>query len=174
MKTLTSLSAAAVIFFSLGSPAVGETAAVTADRPAQHNAQKANPKETVFKYLQDASYAQVSLSEKERTKAQMKEVLAPYFTDEIADAYLKYNAVKGETQYIVYGTDFPILSLPFFSYDESTKIKQQKNKTIVYQYFKKTDTGPVTFEGHYEAVTMIRTDGAWKISSISESKEEPN
>ncbi|WP_162356552.1 DUF3993 domain-containing protein [Metabacillus mangrovi] len=183
MKIRSVVAASTIFFFSFGAPAVGETAAPTI-KPAQaaetvnkaetvDNTEKVNKTETTLELLQDAYQKQISLGNEERSKQEMKEVLEPYFTEKMADVYLKHNAVKGEKEYIVYGTDFPILSIPFFAYDSSTKIKDLGNKKIVYQYFEKTDEGPVTYEGHYESVTLVKEDGHWKVASISESLTEP-
>ncbi|MBS2968654.1 DUF3993 domain-containing protein [Metabacillus sp. KIGAM252] len=173
MKALSTITATAVLFFSLGSPAVGETVSVKTDRVQQSAPQQATVKQRSFNMLQDAYQAQISLGSKERSKTEMKRVLNPYFTDEMANIYLKHNAVKGQKQYIVYGTDFPILSIPFFSYGAETKLKDKGDKRIIYQYFEHTDEGPVTYDSHYEAVTLTKSAGKWKVSSITESKEEP-
>ncbi|WP_082883763.1 DUF3993 domain-containing protein [Bacillus sp. SJS] len=173
MKALSTIVAASVLFFSMGSPATGETVSVKTDRPHQSVQDQTTVKQRSFNMLQAAYQTQISLSSKERTKSEMKRILAPYFTDDMADIYLKHNAVKGQKQFIVYGTDFPILSIPFFSYGPETKLKDKGDKRIIYQFFEKTDEGPVSYDNHYEAVTLTKTGGKWKVSSITESKEEP-
>ncbi|MGD6817590.1 DUF3993 domain-containing protein [Metabacillus sp. 84] len=179
MRALTSIAAAAVLFFSIGSPQAGGSFLADTSSPRAEAAEKQkqnpnpNPNQKVFSHLQDAYQTQVSLSSKERSKTEMKSVLSPYFTDNMADVYLKYNAVKGEEKYIVYGTDFPILSIPFFSYSSDTKVLDKGNKKIVYQYFEAVDEGPVTYEGHYESVTLVKTDTGWKVAAIKESLKAP-
>ena len=56
-------------------------------------------REQVFNFLEDAFESQVSLSEHDRTMAEIEEVLNPYFTEGYKALFIKENVVGQENQY---------------------------------------------------------------------------
>ncbi|MCD7035466.1 DUF3993 domain-containing protein [Metabacillus sp. GX 13764] len=162
MKKLTYLLIAGALFLMMGLPFAGNSAEADQAPLSQADAS------ALLKKAQDA---EASLTEKERSKAEMAAILTTYMTPEIAGQYIKANAVKGNNEWIVYGTDFPALAVPYFDYSQNTKIANEKDGVLVYQHFAAEDEGPVSYSGHYESVTLKKDDGAWKISSINPYSE---
>ncbi|HZH62898.1 MAG TPA: DUF3993 domain-containing protein [Metabacillus sp.] len=124
-------------------------------------------RENILSHLQNAYYAQQSLSEKPREKEEMVHILSDYFDKGLTNQYLKENMVEENGQYIVYGTDFPIYVIPFFTYDEKTKIIEMQDHIIVYEFFPASTDGPVSYDDHYEWVKLLKTSKGLKISKIN-------
>lgn len=123
-------------------------------------------KEDVFLLLKKAFYAQVSLSEKKRTMEEIINQLSPYFDDKIMAVFLEENLVYMDGKYITFGTDFPIYYVPYFSYSAKTKIHMKGDQMYVYEFFPKSEGGPVSYEAHYEGVLLLNKAGKWKITNI--------
>ncbi|WP_299086729.1 DUF3993 domain-containing protein [uncultured Metabacillus sp.] len=132
-----------------------------------------NSKAEILNHIQDAFQAQTSLTEKPRSLYEMRLILTPYFENELIKKYMDANVQPIEDQFIVYGTDFPVYTIPFFSYDEHTKVVEEGNQRIIYEFFQATSDGPVEYEDHYELVKMRKTNGSWKIYSIDSQKQKP-
>jgi len=132
-------------------------------------------KET-FLFLQDALKAQLSLGDKFHTDKEMNSILSPFFTIDYQNLFLAEHIFSEPEGYILYGTDVFDYFIPMYSYDNNTKIMtDNKNKMVVYEYFLPQLEGPVIWEKpHYESITMIKTEGGWKISDFNISEEKPN
>ncbi|WP_318504972.1 DUF3993 domain-containing protein [Bacillus sp. T3] len=120
-------------------------------------------REAVFEFLQDAFQAQVSLSEKDRNLNEVKELLAPYFTNEYMELFLKENLVEENGRYFTLGTDFALYYIPFFEFSDKTQIVTRQNQIYVYEFFPGNMEGPVTYENHYEGVLLEKKDGHLKV-----------
>jgi len=120
-------------------------------------------REAVFEFLQDAFQAQVSLSEKDRNLNEVKELLAPYFTNEYMELFLKENLVEENGKYFTLGTDFALYYIPFFEFSDKTQIVRRQNQIYVYEFFPGNMEGPVTYENHYEGVLLEKNAGKLKV-----------
>ncbi|MFC0270712.1 DUF3993 domain-containing protein [Metabacillus herbersteinensis] len=129
--------------------------------------------EETFALLQDAFDVQVSLTEKERTLDDISTILSQYFSESLIVKYVDANVHEFEGGYIAYATDFPQHTIPFFDYNEYTKVIYSEDMITVYQFFKGSSEGPVTYDDHYQVVNLKLFDGHWKIDSIHEAKTEP-
>ncbi|MFS0823789.1 DUF3993 domain-containing protein [Bacillus sp. 1P02SD] len=133
-------------------------------------------KEQVFTLLQEAFQAQSSLTLEFRTYDEVEQILAPYFHEDYAATFLEENLIKEEEGYIVYGSDFAIYFVPFYSYTDETKIlfDQEKNKMYVYELFKAPDSGPVSYKDHYEVITLEKMNSNWVITELAMEDEPPS
>jgi hypothetical protein len=130
-------------------------------------------RKTVLKHIQNAFDSQVSLTETARSKEEIKRILSTYFENDFIEKYMKENVHALDDQFIVYGTDFPMYTIPFFTYDENTKTFEHKSERIVFEFFPASSEGPVAYNAHYEVVKMRNTPAGWKIYSIeNEVKQE--
>jgi hypothetical protein len=127
----------------------------------------------VLTHVQNAFNAQVSLTEKPRTLEEIKQILSIYFEDDLIELYVDSNVHKEGGNYIVYGTDFPMYTIPFFSYDENTKVYEQDNERIIYEFFPASTDGPVVYDDHYEMIKMRKSKDGWKIYSIRNHLKQP-
>ena len=123
-------------------------------------------RENILSHLQDAFKAQQSLSEKPREKEEMVQILSEYFNKDITNQYLKKNLFEEDGKYIVYGTDFPIYVIPFFAYDEKTKIIEENDQIVVYEFFPASNDGPVSYDDHYEWVKLTKTQKGLMVTDI--------
>ena len=154
------------------------------------NADRQLNKEEAFRLLQNAFKTQVALSEKPRSMEEVKESLKRYFTPEYTNDFIEMNVqenMDGEG-YLAYGTDFALYYIPFFTYDENTKVGYDSdlNQWYVYEWFEESSEGPVTYNGHYEAVGLTFEDGRWavddyqiqfnpdELSTSADLEDEPN
>ncbi|PQD94979.1 hypothetical protein CYL18_11640 [Pradoshia eiseniae] len=154
------------------------------------NADRQLNEEEAFRLLQNAFKTQVALSEKPRSMEEVKESLGRYFTPEYTNDFIEMNVqenLDGEG-YLAYGTDFALYYIPFFTYDENTKVGYDSdlNQWYVYEWFEESSEGPVTYNGHYEAVGLTFEDGRWavddyqiqfnpdELSTSADLEDEPN
>ncbi|MEK5522472.1 hypothetical protein B5V89_16145 [Heyndrickxia sporothermodurans] len=110
--------------------------------------------------------AQVQLSEKERSLNEINELMEPYFTKKFIPLFLKENLVKTDHGYQTFGTDFPLYYIPFFSYDEYTKVVKDGNCYYVVESINHHQEGPVKYEKDYKGVRLIHEDGKWKVDEV--------
>lgn len=129
-------------------------------------------RENILSHLQSAFNAQQSLSEKPREKEEMVHILSDYFDKEVINQYLGENMFEENGQYIIYGTDFPSYVIPFFTYDEKTKIMEENDQIIVYEFFPATSDGPVSYDNHYEWVKLTKTQKGLIITEIGNYAED--
>ncbi|MRX73784.1 DUF3993 domain-containing protein [Bacillus lacus] len=128
-------------------------------------------KEEMNEFLQSAFAAQVSLSERERSLDEMQQILKPYFSENFIETYLKQQAVQLDGGYIVYGTDFSVSTIPFYSYNNKTIMVENSTSILVHELFPAPTEGPVYHEDMYGSVNIEKTENGPRILSIIESKE---
>ncbi|WP_010282865.1 DUF3993 domain-containing protein [Bacillus timonensis] len=143
------------------------TAKASSDQPLSQ--------EQVFTLLQEAFQAQSSLTLEFRTYEEIQQILSPHFHEEYAKAFLQENLIKEEEGYIVYGSDFALYFIPFYSYSDKTKVlfNQEENKYYVYELFEAQDSGPVSYNAHYEVITIEKINSNWLITDLSMQDEAP-
>ncbi|WP_409305245.1 DUF3993 domain-containing protein [Peribacillus sp. SCS-155] len=125
-------------------------------------------KQEVYQFLQDAFGQQVRLSEEPRTKAEIKAILEPYFTETFIRVFMKENVKKVNGGYATLGTDFALYYIPFFTYGGSTEVIHDKaGRMIVLERFGASGDGPVTEDSHTESVALVKERGGWKITDVS-------
>ncbi|WP_197089521.1 DUF3993 domain-containing protein [Bacillus sp. SA1-12] len=134
---------------------------------------KSNSKAEILNHIQDAFQAQTSLTEKPRSLHEIKQILSTHFEHKLIKKYMDENVHPIKDQFIVYGTDFPVYTIPFFSYDENTKVIEEGNQRIIFEFFQAASDGPVEYEDHYEFVKMHKTNKGWKIYSIDSQTQKP-
>lgn len=117
-------------------------------------------------FVKDAFHTQVALSEKERSLNEIKDMLNTYFTKDFTSLFLKENLVKTDKGYQTFGSDFPLYYIPFFSYDDQTKVKKLGNRVYIFENMAKKDTGPVFYKSDYQGVRLKKVKGVWKIDEI--------
>jgi hypothetical protein len=122
-------------------------------------------REDVFSLLHSAFLAQLSLNEKERTMEEIKLILDPYFSEDYQQLFLEANLYEENEKYVTYGTDFGEYFIPFFKFSESTKVVVEDDVIYVFEYFPKNTYGPVGYDSHYEGLSLIKSNGQWKISN---------
>ncbi|WP_226666035.1 DUF3993 domain-containing protein [Metabacillus litoralis] len=131
-------------------------------------------REEILTLVQEAFQSQISLTEEPRTKENIKKILEQSFEEPFISKYFNENVQRlDDTQYIVYGTDFPINTIPFFQYNQDTIVKQEANKAVVYEYFEANNEGPVSFDAYYGVVYLQSNDKGWKINEIVSEKRKP-
>ncbi|MEH7383899.1 DUF3993 domain-containing protein [Bacillus sp. JJ1521] len=132
-------------------------------------------RDQVFSLLQEAFQAQTSLTSEFRTYDKVQQILAPYFHGDYAATFLEENLMSEEEGYIVYGSDFALYFIPFYSYTDETKIlfDQEENKIFVYELFKTPEEGPVSYKDHYEVITLQQIHSNWLITDLAMEEEAP-
>lgn len=161
LKAYTRLSVAVIFILLIG------VSYVAAEAPTQ--------KEEVFSFLQDAQVAQFSLGEKHRDMTEIQNVLDPYFSRDYQEQFLDAHLFKEEQGYITYGTDVPHFYIPFFTYDENTKIKQDEatGKLFAYQFFDVDESEANLYPDHYEYVEIEKNEQGLQVVSYGYEKEQP-
>ncbi|WP_010192708.1 DUF3993 domain-containing protein [Bacillus sp. m3-13] len=131
--------------------------------------------EEVYTFLKDAFQSQLSLGEKHRSLEEIDLVLDPYFTKEYQQSFLKEHLFEEEAGYITYGTDFPAYYIPFFSYDEETKVMESsEDEIIIYEFFTSEEDMPSLYDDHYEYVKLQETPSGWKVNDYGFEYEMPD
>lgn len=139
-------------------------------------AQEPLTREEALEFLMEAYEAQTSLGEKYQTYKEAREVLQPYFTDEYAKLFLEENLVLEDEGYTIYGSDFALYFIPFYSYSNETKFiyDEEKHQIYVYEFFLKPEEGPVNYEDHYETIILTEDEGQWKVREFIETTDKPD
>lgn len=120
-----------------------------------------------YKQLVKAAFhTQVALSEKERSINEIRGMLSTYFTKDFISLFLEENLVKTDNGYQTFGSDFPLYYIPFFTYNDNTKVKRVGNRLYIYENMSKKDGGPVIYKNDYQGVRLKKTEGEWKIDEI--------
>ncbi len=123
-------------------------------------------KEQVLTLVEDAYHTQVSLSEEPQTKKQIHLNLSKYFTNDLTENFISENVYEVEGGFITFGSDFASYYIPFFQYDESTKVKYIDGKWYVWEeHF--DEEGPFSTMTGIEGVVVSEEEGTWKVSSIT-------
>ena len=125
-------------------------------------------KEDVYEFLESAFLAQVSLSERGRSMAEVEEALDPFFKDGYKDEFIKENIVKENGEYWAYGSDFSRYYIPFYTFSEKTKIISIEDRIVVVEYFPASEEGPVGYKSHYKGIELEMVNGSWKASTYWE------
>ncbi|MCA1319048.1 DUF3993 domain-containing protein [Bacillus tianshenii] len=161
LKAYTRLSVAVIFILLIG------ISHVAAEAPAE--------KEKVFSLLKGAQEAQFSLGEKHRDMTEVQSVLDPYFSREYQEQFLDAHIFKEEKGYITYGTDVPHFYIPFFTYDENTKIKQDEasGKIYVYEFFGVDESEGYLYPDHYEFVELEQNEQGLQVVSYGYDEEQP-
>jgi hypothetical protein len=120
-------------------------------------------KNDVFRFLQQAFQAQISLSEQTRTKEEIIEVLSPYFSNEYQKMFWDENIFEEEGKFVTYGSDFAFYYIPFFQYSDETKVVISRESIYILQFFPSTINGPVSYGDHYEGIVLRKINGGWKV-----------
>jgi hypothetical protein len=119
-----------------------------------------------MQFLESAFNAQVSLSEQERSMAEVEAVLQPFFTDSFKRHFIKENIVEENGKYITYGSDFAPYYIPFFEFSNATKVVFLQGKIYIVEKFPASKDGPVSYETHYEGLELVKEDGSWKVNEL--------
>ncbi|AQX55374.1 DUF3993 domain-containing protein [Priestia flexa] len=130
----------------------------------------------IFTALHEAFQAQLRLTNEHYSKEKAMNTLLPYFEKSYAEKFLDDNMVQEAQGYTVYGSDFALHYIPYFSYDEQTKVAVHPSmqKAYVFEYFPAVKDGPVSYVGHYEMLTLTRHEGKWKVSGFTYSNQKPS
>ena len=128
-----------------------------------------------------AGEVQFKLAEDGNSYDEIHNILAPFFTPDFIDAFIKEIMFEENDLYYTIGTDFAPLYIPYFTYDDQTKVKitNDSMQVIVYQFFPKSTDGPVGYDDHNAAVIYELMNDEWRISTIDaaystdENSKEP-
>ncbi|WP_299740516.1 DUF3993 domain-containing protein [uncultured Rossellomorea sp.] len=123
--------------------------------------------ENALSLVENAFHTQVSLSEKPQSKKQINEKLSQYFTKDLTENFIRENVYEVEGGYITFGSDFAPHYIPFFKYDDSTKVEYIDGKWYVWEERTGEEEGPVSTDSGVEAVVVNEEEGSWKVSSIT-------
>lgn len=139
--------------------------------PVQVNAEnKLNDREEVLQFLEAAFHAQVSLSEQERSLAQVNEVLNPFFSKSFKNHFIEANVVEENGKYITYGSDFAPYYIPFFEFSDTTKVVFLQDNIYIIEHFPEKGDGPVSYDSHFEGIELVKEDGDWKVNEILQDR----
>lgn len=121
--------------------------------------------------VEKASDVQSSISEKGFTLTEVEKIMNPYFTKDFITQFVKQEMVMENGKYYTKPTDIPLYFIPFFTFEKSMEVykNKEKNTVTVYEYFPATTNGPVGYESHYEAVTLVKENNKWKIASVNQN-----
>ncbi|QFT88675.1 hypothetical protein FIU87_08470 [Bacillus sp. THAF10] len=141
-----------------------------------HAEQQPYSDKEVYSFLQEAFSAQISIGEDYFTKAEVEERLNPYFTKQYQQLFTAEHLVKDQEGYTTYGTDFAIYYIPFFSYNEDTKVLWSDNSSVitVYQFFPEDESMPSLYADHYEYVKLQLTDNKFIVTDYGFEYEKPD
>lgn len=131
--------------------------------------------EEIFSFLQEAKAAQFSLGEKHRDMTEIQNALDPYFSRDYQAQFLDAHLFKEEQGYITYGTDVPHFYIPFFTYDENTKVKQDEatGKIFAYEFFDVDESEGHLYPDHYEFVELERNGHGLQVVSYGYDENQP-
>ncbi|CAG9619910.1 DUF3993 domain-containing protein [Sutcliffiella rhizosphaerae] len=131
--------------------------------------------EEIFTFLNEAYNSQLSLGEKHHSMNEIKEKLNDYFSSDYQDAFLAEHLFEEKEGFITYGTDFTPYYIPFFSYNEETKVlRDEINEIItVYQFFPAEENMPSLYDDHYEYIELKETETGLIVTDYDFSYQEP-
>ncbi len=146
---------------------------IVCNLPVRAESMNSISNQVIFSLLQKAFETQVSLSNDIQSYEEVNDVLSPYFEHQYKTRFLLENLYKEEDGYIVYGSDFAMYYVPYFSYTDDTKVlyDERKNRIYVYEYFKPSKEGPVLHDGYFAIMTLEQNEEVWKISDLMMDKE---
>jgi hypothetical protein len=117
----------------------------------------------VFDFLKSAYKVQVSLSEKGRSKEEIKNIMDPYFTNEYQELFWRENIFPENDKYLTYGSDFAQYYIPYYQFSDETKVVITPNEIYVFEFFPEKKEGPIGYHSHYEGLYVKKMDNEWKI-----------
>ncbi|MGY3715035.1 DUF3993 domain-containing protein [Sutcliffiella cohnii] len=131
--------------------------------------------EEVIHFVKNASNAQLSLTEKNRSLQEVEAILNPYFSNLYIQYFLEEHLQKERGGYRTSGTDFTIFYVPFFTYTDQTEIiyDEQESSIHIIEFFPKDLEHLSLYEDHYESITMRKMDDEWKITQYDFVYEKP-
>ena len=125
-------------------------------------------KQDAFRLLNKSFELQVSLSEQPRAMEDIQDLLSESFSDEYTKDFIDMNVQKSMDGkgFQTYGTDMALYYIPFFTYSENTEIgySSLNDHWYVYEWFPENTDGPVSYDGHYEAIGLVYKDNKWVIN----------
>lgn len=125
-------------------------------------------KQDAFNILNEAFKLQVSLSEEPRTMDEIRDLLKESFSEEYTEDFINMNVQESRdgNGYQTYGTDIALYYIPFFTYSDDTKFgySSTNDHWYVYEWFPENTDGPLSSEGHYEAIGLIYDHNKWVIN----------
>ena len=125
-------------------------------------------KQDAFRLLNKSFELQVSLSEQPRAMEDIQDLLSESFSEEYTKDFIDMNVQKSMDGkgYQTYGTDIALYYIPFFTYSENTEIgySSLNDHWYVYEWFPENTDGPVSYDGHYEAIGLVYKDNKWVIN----------
>lgn len=125
-------------------------------------------KQDAFRLLNKSFELQVSLSEQPRAMEDIQDLLSESFSDEYTKDFIDMNVQKSMDGkgFQTYGTDMALYYIPFFTYSENTEIgySSLNDHWYVYEWFQENTDGPVSYDGHYEAIGLVYKDNKWVIN----------
>jgi len=126
----------------------------------------------IFINLQDAYQAQLRAASAHTNQDAVRE-LKLFLDDEYASVFF-YEALLQKAQgYVGEGPEYLTHYIPFFSFDEQTKVAlhSDQNKAYVYQFFPAVHNERVKYQDHYEMITLVKKQGKWKVQKFIYSKK---
>ncbi|RSK26844.1 DUF3993 domain-containing protein [Bacillus sp. HMF5848] len=129
----------------------------------------------VFNFLQEASAAQLTLATDFHSLDDVNATLSSYFTEEYITEFTADHVYEEDEGYIVYGTDVSATFIPFFSYDDRTKVQwnESQSEIYVYEWFTYEDDSPYWFEDQFTVTVIQLSKTGWLISNQFSTKSDP-
>ncbi|MFD2443337.1 DUF3993 domain-containing protein [Bacillus sp. CGMCC 1.16607] len=121
-------------------------------------------REDILKFMENAYFAQSSLSEMDRSMDEIDFILDPYFSNDYKRSFLDSNIFEENGKFTTYGTDFGQYYIPYHRFSSNTNIVIEQSQIYLFEYFPKNNEGPVGYEDHYEGILIEKIEGEWKIS----------
>ncbi|MDF2606555.1 MAG: hypothetical protein K0S34_745 [Bacillales bacterium] len=125
--------------------------------------------------INSGSKLQIELIEGSYNPSELKNKLSKYFTDKFIDSYITQNYMEYNGKLIFKSTDFPYAFVPKFSFNDETKIEITDNSRtqLVYQWFDAVQNEPVTHNGVFSYIKLIKDNENWKIDDIGNTFTKP-
>jgi hypothetical protein len=125
----------------------------------------------IFTNLQGAYQAQLRVASSPNNQDAARE-LKLFLDDEYASVFFNEALLQKAQGYVGEGPEYLIHYIPFFSFDEQTKVAlhSDQNKAYVYQFFPAVHNERVEYQDHYEMITLVKKQGRWKGQKFIYSK----
>ena len=132
--------------------------------------------EEVVHFVKNASNAQLSLTEKNRSLQEVEAILSPYFSNLYNQYFIEEHLQEERGGYRTAETDFTIFYVPFFTYTEQTEIifDEQQTSIHIMEFFPKDSEHFSLYDDHYESITMRKIGDEWKITQYDFVYEKPS
>ncbi|MFP7733715.1 DUF3993 domain-containing protein [Priestia aryabhattai] len=125
----------------------------------------------IFTNLQDAYQAQLRFASSHHNQDAARE-LKLFLDDKYASMFFNEALLQKAQGYVGEGPEYLTHYIPFFSFDEQTKVAlySNQNKAYVYQFFPSVHNERVKYQDHYEMITLVKKQGVWKVQKFIYSK----